>query len=236
MKKRALATLSVVCLGAISAFGQIFSTPIQGDWYPFGTQSYNGQSQSQTYGQSFTVPSTGNILDSWTFNLKTGGASPVNFQFDLMAWNGSMATGSVLYQSSEQTVPTTDTSYTAFTVNPDLALTKGSQYVMFINESGLNTGSVGFVSLGGSGTFFGGGSGTSPLGGAFYFLDNGDTFSDVTSQSWQNFWGTSGFTAYSATFSNPVVVGGVPDAGSSMFLLSLALGGITAMRRRFVRA
>jgi hypothetical protein len=106
---------------------------------------------------------------------------------------------------------------------------------MFINESGLNLGSVGFVSLGGSGTFFGGGSGTSPLGGAFYFLDNGDTFSDVTSEAWQNFWGDTGFTAYTAKFSTPATPGGVPDAGSSIFLMSLGLGGITAMRRWFVR-
>jgi hypothetical protein len=239
MKNRAFTTLCALCLGAVAASGQIFSTPIQGDWYPFGTENYNGQSQSQTYGQSFTVPATGNILDSWTFDLKNGGASPVNFEFFLMAWNGSMATGSVLFQSSEMAVPTSDTSYAAFTVDPDVALTKGSQYVMFINESGLNLTSVGFVSLGGSGPFFSGGSGASPLGGSFYFLDNGNTFSDVTSDAWLNFgWqeGSSdwGFTAYTAVFSNPATTG-VPDAGSSMFLMSLGLGGIAALRRGFIK-
>jgi hypothetical protein len=235
MKNRAFINFLVLGLSVAASSGQTFSTlPPTGDWYPFGDDipPVNGQSVSQTYGQTFTVPFSGNVLDSWTFDLKNEGSTAVNFQFDLMSWNGSMATGPALYQSSVETVPTSDTSYTAFTVDPDTALTEGGDYVMFINDSGLNTGAAGPIDLGGTGPFFAnGGPSSSPLGGAFYFQDTGDTFSDVTSQPWYNFWGDTGFTAYQATFGS----GSAPDSGSSLFLMSLGLGGIAALRRRFRR-
>jgi uncharacterized repeat protein (TIGR03803 family) len=169
----------------------------------------NGNGNTSTYGQTFTVPFPGNVLVDWTFYLKNIGLTPQNFEFFLMAWNGSMATGPILYQSGLQTVTAIETNYTAFTVHPNVALTSSNQYVMFISTSdpadglGLNGSVDGALALAGQGPFFGhGGPATSPLGGAFWFLDNGNTFSEVTSSNWTDFEGTTGFTAYNADFSS----------------------------------
>jgi uncharacterized repeat protein (TIGR03803 family) len=173
-----------------------------GNWGVFG----NGN--TSTYGQTFTAPSPAFILDDWTFYLENTGATPQNFEFFLMAWNGTNATGPVLYQSGLETVTTSETSYTPFTVYPGVALTSGNQYVMFVSVSdptddlGLNGSVDGSLNLAGQGPYFdNGGPETSPLGGSFYYLDNGNTFSEVASDAWQNFWYSAGFTAYNADFS-----------------------------------
>ena len=178
-------------------------------WVTFGNGSavIDGAETTATYGQTFIAPSE-SVLDDWTFYLQqiSGGLGTAqNFEFFLMAWDPSsgMATGPVLYQSGLQTVTPGQTSYTPFTVYPNVVLTPGNQYVMFINESGLNGDVEGSLELGGNGPFFFG-SETSPLGGQFVYQYSGDDFWQVTSMAWQT-WTTDGYAAYKADFS-PLIV------------------------------
>ena len=71
-----------------------------------------------------------------------------------------------------------------------------------------------------------GGNGTTPLGGSFVFLNNGDDFSQVTSTPWRT-WSVAD-TAYSATFSS-----GVPDGGLTLALLGASVSGLALLRRKF---
>jgi hypothetical protein len=88
---------------------------------------------------------------------------------------------------------------------------------MFINESGLNVGNDDAVQVGGNST--------SPLGGAFEYLNNGDIFSEVTTTGWST-WSVPD-TAYIADFSASVV----PEP-SSIALGSLGATALLLFRRR----
>jgi hypothetical protein len=221
--KRLILNLSV---GLIA--GSFFVTAARAVSYNNSTSSediiYFGNPNTATYGQTFTAPSA-NVLNDWTFYLKNDGSTAQNFEFFLMAWDGSKATGSILYQSGLKTVATSQNTYTPFSVAPDVTLTSGQKYVMFINESGLNGGVDGQIGMGGN-------SNVSPLGGSFLFLNNGDTFGNVSTDPWDLY--SVPETAYTADFSDSLPAS-VPDAANSMFLMSLALGGLAGMRRWFGR-
>lgn len=214
MKNTVLITLCTLSLGAASASAQL---SVDNSLILDSLRTF-GYPNTATYGQSFTAPAD-NVLDDWTFYLAYAGGPPANFEFFVMSWNGSSANGTVLYQSGLETaVP--GSGYAAFTVAPDLTLTTGNQYVMFINESGLNDNNGDNYSQ-----VFQGGNVTSPLGGSFVFLNNADDFSEVTSETWFTVSGLD--TAYKADFSASTA----PDAGSSMLLISLSLGSIAATCR-----
>lgn len=211
---KSLLSLCVLCFGVAAAHA------ISYDNSSISSQIiYFGNPNTATYGQTFTAPSA-NVLNDWTFYLENQGGPAQNFEFFVMAWNGAEATGPVLYQSALQTVGASQNTFKAYTVDPNLTLSAGQQYVMFINESGLNGAVNGQVAMGGN-------NNASPLGGSFEYLNNGDNFSQVTSTPWST-WSVAE-TAYLADFSDSAV----PDAGSSIFLLSCGLGALAAMRRWF---
>jgi hypothetical protein len=208
--KTGLVTLVALALGIAS----VQATTYDNSSISSGIVTF-GNSNTATYGQTFTAP--GGVLDSWTFYLQNEYVTPQNFEFFVFGWNGSSATGPALYQSSLQTVTPSETAYTPFTVNPNLALTAGQQYVMFINESGLNGSTDGFIAQGGSGS--------SPLGGEFVYLNNGDDFSQVTSTAWKTYVFSD--SAYIADFSS-----GVPDGGMTLAMLGAAVSGLSFLRRK----
>ena len=124
-----LAAVAALSLGMVAVNAQVYNNSSISQ-----NITYFGNPNTATYGQSFTAP--GGVLDSWTFYLGNEGGTAQNFEFFVMGWNGSEATGPVLYQSAPQTISGSQSSDTAFTVDPDIALTAGGSYVMFINESG----------------------------------------------------------------------------------------------------
>lgn len=208
--------LCVICFGVAAAQAIPFDNSTISQ-----TISSLGYPNAATFGQTFTAP-TANVLDDWTIYLQNAWGTPQSFKFYLMAWNGSEAAGPILYQSGLETVAVNQTTFpiTAFTVAPDLALTAGKQYVIFINESGLNTPTIGFINQGGNST-------STSLGGNFVYLDNGDNFSLVTTEPWKRELNPDiPETAYKADFSSQV-----PDSGSSIVLMSLGIGVLAAMRR-----
>jgi len=217
MNKTLLKLILMAILGS-AASAQIVN--VNNSSTPSGS-GYFGYSQSATYGQTFTAPQ--DVLDDWTFYLANydfplfHGSSAQNFEFFVMGWNGAEATGPVLYQSGLQTITASETSYTAFTVNPNLPLTLGGSYVMLINESGLNVGINGYIEAGLNAN--------TPLGGSFVYLNNGDNFSQVTSQTWLDLGAHS--MAYNADFSVAV-----PEPASIVLVGVGLLGVFTMIRRR----
>jgi hypothetical protein len=161
-------------------------------------------------------------LDEWTFYLQQiplvlgGLGTEQNFEFFVMAWDGinGTATGPILYHSHRQTVAADITTYTPFTVHPeDLALTPGSQYVIFINVSLRRNdnnplGSSLELAGNGSGGLFYPASPTSPLGGQFVYQYTVGEFNSieelgaaVTTQDWAT-WAVNEYAAYYAVFSD----------------------------------
>ena len=99
---------------------------------PSGTTpiSYFGKSGTTTYGQTFIAPTQSSVLTSFTVYIENVTGS-TEFEFYVMAWNGSEATGPILYQS-----PATNTDessgFQPYTFNTgNLALTPGASYVAF---------------------------------------------------------------------------------------------------------
>lgn len=196
---------------------QTYSTPTTG-----GIGSF-GQPNTATYGQTFVAPNS--YLDSYTVSLTAYGV-PLNFQFDVMAWGGTSATGGFLYQSAVATDSVNGVDQ-SFTFTPDLALTKGDTYIALINESNLNSNDPG-AEVDGS-------EGTDPLGGQFVFLNNGDDGANLLSDLDGGGWWTNGWTpnnlAYTAVFSSSA---SVPDKNSSLYLMAAGLATLAAVafRRR----
>jgi hypothetical protein len=212
--------LTSIAMGTISVYADTtISVPSNANI------NYFGHPDTATYGQTFTVPSLENVLSSWTFSLQNHGGTDQNFKFFVMGWDSAnmRATGSVLYQSGLTTITGGTTSMTDFTVNPNVSLNSGGEYVMFLNESGLN-GYNGEVVMAGNN------SASSYTGGQFVFLNNGDNFGEVTQQTWSD-WSVRD-TAFTATFIGGSNSGTVPDAGSTLGILSLALGVLGVLKRK----
>lgn len=177
-----------------------------------------GPGQTETYGQTITAPLTDAVLRSWTFYMKQDTA--VQFQGEVYAWNGTMATGPDLFESALMT--TTDSSvFQPITFNTGgLALTPGDTYVLFASSSQGNQ----TPTLGGGWGFIPRGS--VYAGGAFVFINNGNDISKWTSSAWATNWeGTGNDLAFKADFSS------VPEP-SVRILLALALGALFVLTRQ----
>lgn len=178
--------------------------------YPFG------ESNTATYGQTFTAP--GGNLDSFTFYLDDylDGGSPdfVEFKAYVMAWDAGtwLVTGPVLFESGALTTTNNGglDGFEAITVNTGgISLSTGGTYVAFFSSSGLFDGSEGLARWGltGDGAY---------LDGTFAFNNNGNNFGALGSDAWYAAWG--GDSAFEMSFSEPV-----PEPAT---LALLAFGGL----------
>ena len=226
---RALTILCALSFSAIAACGRTAiydnSTPVTGDWIAFGSGNafVDGDETTATYGETFTAPLLSpsdrlTYLDEWTFYLKQiplnlgGLGTKQSFEFFIMSWDGTGATGPILYHSQRMTVGAETTAYKAFTIHPiDLALKPGKQYVIFINLSleGNNNSPLGSsleMAGNGNGGLFYPATGPSPLGGQFvYQYTFGEFFTveelgaAVAAQDWAT-WAVEEYAAYDAVF------------------------------------
>jgi hypothetical protein len=189
-----------------------------------------GEPNTATYGQTVTVVAGNTYLNSFSFLLNDL-LDPDNVDFAgyVMAWDGVKATGPVLYSSGIRSTTNNgglggNETFTFSTGS--LSLTAGSQYVLFVSASGFFDGANGTASMAAYST--------NPYsGGQFVFDNNGNSFADLSTQAWDNFFGPSFDTAFTATFSEAPL--SVPDGGSTLALLGLALIGVVGLRRKFVR-
>jgi len=105
------------------------------------TSAFTGSSVSfwgiygaPVFGQVFTAPTGANQLDSFEFFVEASGGS-INYQAYVYAWNGSSATGSALFSSTELALAQS-TGYTPTTIDTGgIAVTPGSQYVAYFHEN-----------------------------------------------------------------------------------------------------
>lgn len=232
MKKLSLATagaasIAVGTIGAVQAATLIDTTTA---WNGASSIQSFGESNTATYGQTFTTPTTDNFLDSFTFFLNDDlNPDVVDFAGYVMAWDGAKATGPILYNSfvSEGSARSTTgaSGFEQFTFNTGgITLTPGQQSVAFLSASNFFDGSDGTAVMGLA-------NDTYP-GGEFIYFNNGSDFNLLTTNQWDCTNCSIGDAAFSASFSASATP--VPfEFSPSLGILALgALGGLDQLKRK----
>jgi hypothetical protein len=214
----------LILLGGINLL--MHATPAKAqttlDTTPFWDRSsvitWFGEPNTATYGQTFVVPETDNVLNSFTFLLRQDDLAPSPFQFFVMAWDPIhlRATGPVLFSSTPLTTSERGVMKRYTILTGSLQLISGMQYVAFINCSNLFDGLEDNTAMAGL-------TQDAYPGGAFVFLNNGDQFDRVRQDAWSTNWlATGGDTAFIAQFSPGGAGAVVPEPGE--WLLPLCAG------------
>ena len=153
-----------------------------------------GKPNTATYGQTFIVPSSDNVLESFSFFLRDlGGGNDLQFQGYVWAFDPTIGVsrifGSSIFESAVLFGPTTTDTFTRYDFDVGgLALSPGSTYIAFLSTSG-HFGAipvdVGMASWGQLQT-----AAIDPYGnGHFVFNNNGDDFSLLSTVPWTSFDG-----------------------------------------------
>jgi len=166
------------------------------------------------------------VLTSFSFEIEPQvlGAS-LTFAGYVYAWNSAsgVATGSALYTSSPVTISAPSSgplSFQLVTFNTGgIALTPGTQYVLFASTTGFTGTDYAVWGQPGSDAY---------SGGSFVYLNNTAT-ADWTNLAWsQTYLGTGGDLAFRATL--------VPEPDAFALLGGgLAIAGFALRRRRSIR-
>ncbi|MBG1265378.1 PEP-CTERM sorting domain-containing protein [Nostoc sp. WHI] len=185
-----------------------------------------GEFDTATYGQTFTVGSD-NILNDFTFFLNDFDrqSDVVDFAAYVAEWDGSKATGSILYQSVPQST-TNAPGFEQFTFNTGgIGLTSGKQYVAFLSASNFFDGTSGLAGLGAilfQDVY---------SGGDFVFYNNGSDFSLLTQNAWDGGVGNGfGESAFKASFSQKIA--SVPEPTTMLGVLAFGALGISSLHKR----
>lgn len=138
--------------------------------YVFGL----GDPSFATVGQTFVA--SGDVLTAFTFFLQdTQAGVATAFDVQLLAWNGSRATGDVLFQSGTLTT-SGSTAGQRFDVSLNEALSAGQQYVIFLSTSAhqdsmVNNAGLGYVN-------------NTYAGGNLVYLNNGPNVGGILTSDW----------------------------------------------------
>jgi hypothetical protein len=225
MKTSLVRVLSGSFLGALltlSASAQVVDTTAT--WNGTDSIAPFGESDTATYGQTFTATAGLNQLNNFTFWLNSGsGPDAVDFAAYVMEWDAilSRATGSILFQSAQQILPFNTPAMTPFVFNTGgLVLDASKQYIAFLSASNFFDGSFGTAN---AGYLFD----DVYANGGFWFSNNGNDFGSLTSNQWENFVGAGvDDLAFRANFSVPV-----PEPSTYGVIGAAALCGMVALRR-----
>ncbi len=177
-----MALLSLALASSAGAFVPPNTANIDttGSWN--GTYSVTnwGVPNTATYGQTITATVLQNNLQNFTFYLQNYGSNTSQYQAFVYQWNGSQITGSALYSSGTLTAPGSG-GFQAVTINTGgTVLTAGQQYVVFLTTSTIGSQPSSNYAWGLVGD-------TAYKGGNFVYMNNGTTFSNLSSQNWYSF-------------------------------------------------
>jgi hypothetical protein len=159
-----------------------------------------GVSDTSTYGQTFTVNGSDNVLQSFSFQIGQAN-TPINYAAYVAQWTGGIngsIVGSLLYSSSTQSYSNSNPTFQQVTINTGgIQLNTGSKYVAFLSTSGLQSGQPASTT-----TF-----GWSDLGvytdGEFVFYNTGNNFAPLLNSNWETF--LSGDLAFQANLTATAV-------------------------------
>jgi hypothetical protein len=179
-------------IGQIQAVTTIDTTPY---WNGSDYVWEFGYPNTATYGQVITAPSTSDtVLKSFSFYMNL--PSTCTFRGYVYAWDGSKATGSVLYESETRwTSGSGDFEEVAFETG-GVALTPGAQYILFASTSeevGSGVGTWGSPLQ----EVYGGSSND------YIYINNGSDPSQWTSTNWDFPPYVIADLAFKATFVQP---------------------------------
>ena len=185
----------------------IDTTGSPGGWSPFG------ESDTATYGQTFTTP-TDNVLNSFSLYLSDTPVAPVEFYAYIYAWDGVKASGPALFQSTLQSFIGSAAPTEFSFLTGGITLATGSKYVAFLNArfDGIESSAVmpGFQD--------------NYSGGEFVYFNNGNDFGSLTTNDWDYNNGVHD-AWFKASFSSAAV----PEPAS------LAMWGLGAIGLMFAR-
>jgi hypothetical protein len=194
---------------------------------PTGAGAF-GEPNAATFGQTFIAPADAFRLDRFTFFLAYGGddavrnppAGPARFAGYVAAWDGTKASGPLLFASGERQLTTPETGPNTFTPvsfeTGGIRVTPGLTYVAFLSASGFFDGLEDNTGVAFENDTFAGGNMVS--------LPNGDDFSQVFTTVWRSGLapGDAGFVAELSPVPEP----------STMLLVGTALAAAAARRSR----
>jgi len=175
MKKFVWVLLFFLLLSTGSLFAQSDVNTIP-SWNGTDYISSFGVPNTATYGQTITVGVNAGSLNSFAFQIGNCSAD-VSLRASIYAWNGTMATGSSLWQSSLTSI-SAGSGFQLVTFNTGGLMLSPGSYVLFASTSQDQSGAPN------SGCQFGGISPQVYSGGNFVYQNNGTNVSSWTSSGW----------------------------------------------------
>ncbi|GAA5218358.1 PEP-CTERM sorting domain-containing protein [Corallincola platygyrae] len=176
-----------------------------------------GESNTATYGQTFTLGQTAGLTDFTFFVGDKVDPGYVDFEAYVYAWDGVKATGDALFMSSPYT--TTDNQglggFEQFTIDTGVLSLDAGEYVAFFSASNLFDGVQ-------STAYFGNVDGKTYTEGSFVFMNNGSDFDRLTQDSWTAWNRDLAFTMNFVSVPEPLPIA----------LLGLGLVGLFGSRRK----
>lgn len=220
-----IAAVGLAALPALASAQVINLTQNDSPISPFGNTN------TATYGQTFTTEGGFNTLNTFSFWLSATdsyNAEGLLFKAYVMQWDAASghATGPVLYSSALYAGSALASQRYDFNTG-NLLLTGGAQYVAFLSASGF------FASMPPDGALVSmeGTLSGSYTGGQFVYSNNGDDFSILTTQEWDLSGNAEFFqTRFYAEFSGDVAV--VPEPSTVLLMFSGLSAVLLVARKR----
>lgn len=227
------AGFGIALMGALSVANAATMFDTITAWNGSSAASPFGNPDTATYGQTFIAP-VDTLMTDFTFMVNAQQGTNLQFRGEVFSWTGSLlgggggqATGAALYTSAPMTL-TGNGLFQSVTVNPNIVLTPGNQYVALLTVSDP----IDYAATTGTGTWginlfsHAGNSG----GGGFVFYNNANNHGALNSSVWDNFTDL-GDSAWRANFTGAGAA--VPEPGSVALLVGgLISGGMVVRRRR----
>jgi hypothetical protein len=132
----AVVALAAVLLTAQPCRSQNYTVGDLGDWSGLGYTGFevDAGGGDVTVGQTFQINNGDALVSSISFPIYNNNSSSIEFQAGVAAWNGTQATGSLLYLSGA--LSATGGVWQSFSVPATgLTLNQGQEYVLFLTAN-----------------------------------------------------------------------------------------------------